>query len=503
MLRRPAFVARFLDQLPDFAALRVRLQAKALTLSGLAALVFVAAVVQLDHRRCADVAQARAEALAQGLAPWLDGDAHAGLGSDPEKRLSDVTAAVEKLLGAGDFDGSLRTLRAKTESKAALAADPAHARANALETVLQAGKNVVRTDSDYRPELRDVLFENQSVSRVARGRVQAYAPIVDSWGATTAIVCLDGPAGAPWWRRALFGLGAALFAGIFLAGVALVTQRTAEELERHVLALGSAASTLAQGQMSGPVVLAARAPRELAELATALENVRQRLESQSTGAPLPAPTSPAASSDQVAALGEASEFDLGLLLQQLIEPARKLAHTRGIEVQLVFPDGLPSHLTGHPLALFRALDSLLRNAQRVTRKGRVTLRVSRAGSAGYEGKLRFEVADTSEGIAFKDQPELTSRLGAAAEADPNALQDPLEVASAFAHALGGELSFVSQPGQGSRFGFSAAFGGIPPSPATGFYPQEAALRGPAGLQANGQFGPPISSFTPRPVARRR
>ena len=80
MLRRPAFVARFLDQLPDFAALRVRLQAKALTLSGLAALVFVAAVVQLDHRRCADVAQARAEALAQGLAPWLDGDAHAGLG---------------------------------------------------------------------------------------------------------------------------------------------------------------------------------------------------------------------------------------------------------------------------------------------------------------------------------------------------------------------------------------------------------------------------------------
>jgi signal transduction histidine kinase len=300
-------------------------------------------------------------------------------------------------------------------------------------------------------------------------------------------------------------LGAALLAGLMLACAQLLARRTAEDLERNLAAIGSAATTLAEGRMSGPIALAARAPGELATLAAALETLRQRLEGGPSAQPAPMAES-AADAGQLATLGESSEFDLALLMQQLVEPARKMAHTRGIEVQLVFPDGLPSQLQGHPMALFRALDSLLRHALRVTRQGRITLRVSRAGGPGSEGKLRFELADTSEGIAFKDQPELSARLAAAAEADPNTLQDPLELASALARALGGELSFVSQPAQGSRFGFTVAFSGLPVSAATGFYPAAAvlptpALQGPA--RGNESIGPAISSFAPRPALRRR
>jgi hypothetical protein len=170
----------------------------------------------------------------------------------------------------------------------------------------------------------------------------------------------------------------------------------------------------------------------------------------------PAASAPAASA-QSAALGEMTEFDLALLLQQLVDPARQSAHARGVDVQLVYPDGVPSRLIGHPMPLYRALEGLLRQALRTTRKGQVALRVNRAGDAPDSFRLRFEVSDTGVGIPFKEQAQFADALAGAAGADPSELKDPVLLASALANALGGELAFESQPGQGSRFGFTLAF----------------------------------------------
>jgi signal transduction histidine kinase len=309
--------------------------------------------------------------------------------------------------------------------------------------------------------------------------------------------------------------------------------------------LESAVESLCDRRASGPVTLPRGSARELTTLAERLDGLHARLEGT---APVPAQTIaaptgvPESTPAPATILGEPAEFDLALLMQQLVEPARGLAHSRGIEVQLVYPDGLPSQILGHPMVLFRAVDSLLRSALRTTRKGNVTLRVSRASVNG-DARLRFEVADTSPGIPFKEQEELGAALAAAAAADPSTQTDPLRLASALAAALGGELGFVSQPGQGSRFGFAIALqesanpppaAATPPLARTGFRaaqartplsapnsPPNVASKG-LGVSTHSHFppsastaflpapssalpprsgpplGPPISSFQPRP-----
>ena len=84
---------------------------------------------------------------------------------------------LAKLVAASDFDGTIRTLRPKASEKTALAASPGSVRKGALEVVLQTGENQVRVDHDYEPLLASVLFEEETVSRVQRGRAQAFAPI--------------------------------------------------------------------------------------------------------------------------------------------------------------------------------------------------------------------------------------------------------------------------------------------------------------------------------------
>jgi hypothetical protein len=504
MFARPAFLDRILSRLPDVRALRFSVTLASALASGAFGLLLVLCAVHLDARRCAEVARAQAETLAHTAGAWLDGDSHAGLGQDPEKRLSDSAAVLRKLLEASDSPAVVRTLRPKATDKAALAAKPDAARAGALEVVLQTGVSGASPDVDYRPEMRAALFDGKSASRVARGRVSAYAPVPDSWGASPAIVWVDAPASAPLWRRLVFALGATLFAGLLVSFAVWQARRAAEALALQVGTLDSGVRQLAAGRLPGPFGLGRSAPSELTALAESLESLRGRLHAQASGQPLPAEAPTEENAEQAAqqtALGEASEFDLALLMQQLVEPARKQAQARRVDVQLVFPDGVPSQVVGYPMALFRALEALLRRALRVTGQGRISLRVSRVGEGPEGGKLRFEVTDTSPGIAFKDQPELCEALARAAGTDPESQQDPLHLASALAHALGGELGFESQPGQGSRFGFSASFRVTAPHAQTAFQPNLAA--GFPARAAGGAPPHPISAFVPRQTLRAR
>lgn len=494
MVSRPAFLDRFLARIPDVSSLRFRVLAGAGGMAGLFGLLLALATVQLDTRRCAEVARTRAETLALTAGRWLDGDAHAGLGAEPEKRLEDLAATLTKLLAVDGYPGEVRTLRPKPEATTALAAHPSSPRPDALEVVLQTGASAVREDVDYVAAMEAALFEGEVTSVVADGFVSAYAPVPDAWGATPALVWVHAPAAAPLWRRVLFGLGALLFASLLVAFAVWLAQRAAERLALQIATLESGVRLLAGGHPSSPFALAG-ASSELAQLADSLESLRQRLEAQAGGQPLPVSASPAEAA-RTEALGEASEFDLALLLQQVVEPARKLAQNRGVDLQLFVPDGVPSQLVGHPVTLFRALDALVRRALRETSQGSVTLRVTRAGSGARGEKLRFEVADTSPGIPFKDQQELALRLASAAQADPGQLKDPLEAASALAAQLGGELGFETQPGQGSRFGFTLEVQLNGPAPVTGFH-----ARAANGFPASAQTGftpKPQTGFQPRP-----
>ena len=475
MFSRPAFVDRFLERFPDLFGLRGQIVFGAGLVSGLFALLFVVSAGQIDQRRQAETARSQAETLASTAAVWIDGDAHAGLGENPAKRLSDQTALLELVLRTGGYDGGVRTLRPTATARTALAAQPKAARADALEMVLRVGE--IRGNSKtvaYRPEMAPALFEGKCASVVGPSRVEAYAPVLDSWGATTAIVVVDGPAQGPLWRRALFLVAAALLAGVVTAAAIWLARGYARRLCNGLDALNAGVQELARGQWATPVAHLG-GPRELGALSDSLENLRARLEAQARGvtpppAPEPAPAAGAKAAKPLA-LGERVEFDLALLVQQLIEPARKVAQSRHLDLQLVFPDGVPSRLEGHPVVLYQALDALLRNAFRATEVGKVTLRVNRMGEGPEGWKLRFEVSDTSPGIAFNGQQELAAKLAHAATQDPAQLRDPLQVASALASALGGDLGFETQPGQGSRFGFTVAFSSTAPLPGTAFTPR--------------------------------
>jgi signal transduction histidine kinase len=480
MFQRPAFIGRFLSRLPDPFSARFQLVGWTGLMSGAFAVLLVLGALQLDQRRCAEVARVRAETLARTAGLWLDGDAHSALGADPEKRLSDLGAVLAKLVAASDFDGTVRTLRPKASEKTALAASPGSVRKDALEVVLQTGENQVRVDVDYEPLLAGVLLEEETVSRVQRGRVQAFAPIPDSWNAVPALVLVEGPASAPLWRRIAFGAAAALLGGLFVAGAVALARKRVDVLEKHFQSLEFGLSELGRGVLPPPFALSRHAPRELQRLCAAAEAVRARVDAQLRGQPMPtvaaaapgAPSARALSSE----LGEASEFDLGLIVQQLTEPARKMALTRGLDFRLVFPDGIPTQLIGYPMPLFGALDGLVRNGLRSTDHGQITLRVARAGEGADGWRLRFEVSDTGPGIAFNEQQELVDALAAAAQQPASELSDPLQQAASLARALGGELSFESQPGQGSRFGFTCAFSVPGLRPATAFQPRRAAVR---------------------------
>jgi HAMP domain-containing protein len=424
------------------------------------ALLFVLVAYRLDSRQGAAVARAQASALAASAALLLDGDAHAGLGENPARRLGDLGGTLELLERTSASGGTIRTLRPKESFRAQLASRPRAVQAGALEVVLPAPKNGQRKEAAYLPEMGRVLLEKECATAETSGGLSAFAPLLDSWGEPQAIVAVECPAHGSPWRRAAFLAAALVFAALLVFAAVRLARFHARRLERRLSGLVTGCHALAHGDWSSPISVP-DSPDEFHALGTTLEALRARMAAQSRGEPPPPvpALAPQAGPARPRALSpaDAVDFDLGLLAQQISEPARKYALSRGLAFQLVFPEGLPSKLRGHPVALFQALEALVSNGFRSTERGVVTLRISRAGEGPDGLRVRIEVSNDGPGIPFAQQPELTETLARAAEQDPSGLQDPLQLASALASSLGGQLGFESQPGQGSRFGFTVAF----------------------------------------------
>jgi len=177
---RPRFLDRWLARLPDVFSLRTQVVLGTGLSAGVLALLFVLASSHLDATRSGEALQEHAETLAKTASIWLDGDAHVGLGNDPAKRLSDLTSSLDTLLRTSDYPGSMRTLRPKAVQKATLTAQPAVVHPEAMEVVIRTGTDHGKPEADYRPEMGKALFEGKSATVIANGRVEAYAPVLDS-----------------------------------------------------------------------------------------------------------------------------------------------------------------------------------------------------------------------------------------------------------------------------------------------------------------------------------
>ena len=160
-----------------------------------------------------------------------------------------------------------------------------------------------------------------------------------------------------------------------------------------------------------------------------------------------------------------SKIDAGALtlektsfeLVRLVEEVRAMFAPRIAEkslsfsVQYAWP--LPENVTTDPLRVKQVLINLLSNAIKFTPKGWIELKV---GFEPKSGKVSFDVRDSGIGIEqsqaealfkpfFQANESITRQYGGSGLG--------LSISRRLAHALGGDISVSSKPGEGSNFSF--------------------------------------------------
>ncbi len=98
--------------------------------------------------------------------------------------------------------------------------------------------------------------------------------------------------------------------------------------------------------------------------------------------------------DQAPAVADDVAFDLGELVEEVLEEARFTAGAETLTLAVEIAPGLPRARFGYRQGLRQILTNLVANAVKFTEEGGVTVRVG----AGGDQRVRFEVRDTGIGI---------------------------------------------------------------------------------------------------------
>ncbi|MGB5972901.1 MAG: response regulator, partial [Nodosilinea sp.] len=136
-----------------------------------------------------------------------------------------------------------------------------------------------------------------------------------------------------------------------------------------------------------------------------------------------------------------------LELARTFEP---LAASKGLQLEIVLDEALPTSLSTDPRRLQQILKNLLSNAIKFTDQGSVTLHVLPAKN----DQVTFVVSDTGIGIAPEKQQTI---FGAFQQADGTTSRKyggtglGLSISLQLAQLLGGALELQSQPARGSTF----------------------------------------------------
>ncbi|HEX4595465.1 MAG TPA: ATP-binding protein [Bryobacteraceae bacterium] len=153
-------------------------------------------------------------------------------------------------------------------------------------------------------------------------------------------------------------------------------------------------------------------------------------------------------------------FDLRAALDQVVEPQRAAAQTKGVEMVTEISALLPTSVRGDPGRFRQVLGNLLGNAVKFTDKGRIVLRAELAGEMEGAYTLRFVVQDTGIGVTPEQIPSLFESF---VQVDNSSTRNyggtglGLAIAKQLVEIMRGEIGAESQPGQGSTFWFTAVF----------------------------------------------
>jgi PAS domain S-box-containing protein len=156
---------------------------------------------------------------------------------------------------------------------------------------------------------------------------------------------------------------------------------------------------------------------------------------------------------------ESIGFDLGALLEKIIEMLDSRAQDRGLQLTLEIMPGVPLGLVGDPHRLQQILINLIGNALKFTEQGSVTLRVE-PDPGGAADWLRFSVVDTGIGIAADKTEIIFDRF---TQADSSTTRQyggsglGLAISKGLVELMGGRIGCTSEVGKGSTFFLMAPF----------------------------------------------
>lgn len=151
---------------------------------------------------------------------------------------------------------------------------------------------------------------------------------------------------------------------------------------------------------------------------------------------------------------DAAPFNIEDEVGQACGPMVAQASVKELTIEVGIDPHLPESVVGDPTKLRQVLVNLLSNAVKFTpRGGRVGVTVSPAPNGG----IRFEVSDTGIGVSIEQQARI---FQAFTQADASTTRKyggtglGLAISSQLVTLMGGQIQVVSEPGQGSTFGFT-------------------------------------------------
>jgi len=156
------------------------------------------------------------------------------------------------------------------------------------------------------------------------------------------------------------------------------------------------------------------------------------------------------------------EFQPRQVLEETARSMAFLASQKKLELHCQVDPNVPADLVGDPRALGQVLINLIANAIKFTDEGSVTVSVRSELEEGSQVLLHVCVADTGIGIPADKQ---ASVFEAFVQADGSTTRRHggtglgLAICSNLVKLMGGRIWVETQAGQGSRFHFTAAFGG--------------------------------------------
>ncbi|MFG6178172.1 ATP-binding protein [Halomonas sp. THAF12] len=154
---------------------------------------------------------------------------------------------------------------------------------------------------------------------------------------------------------------------------------------------------------------------------------------------------------------EHTELDMVALVDEVLGLQAPQAQQKGIQLLGLVYDDVPESLSGDPLRIRQVLTNLAGNAVKFTERGEVIVRVMVDQRASGHVVLRVAVSDTGIGMSADAQRRL---FQAFRQADASHQREfggtglGLAISRQLVEQMGGEISVVSTPDEGSTFAFT-------------------------------------------------